>query len=88
MKLSGIHDESAFVCWVPFTLMKGDVVIAAIKSQMRKTTHKYGIEVPTRVEHAYRLTTFGKQIQNNFEWRNTLRCDAIEPEMTNVGHCV
>ena len=75
-------------CWVPFTLMKGDVVIAAIKSQMRKTTHKYGIEVPTGVEHAYRLTTFGKQIQNNFEWRNTLRCDAIEPEMTNVGHCV
>ena len=64
VKLSGIHDESAFVCWVPFTLMKGDVVIAAIKSRIRKTAHKYGIEVPTRVEHAYQLTTFGKQIQN------------------------
>jgi hypothetical protein len=43
---------------------------------VRKTTHKYGIEVPTSVEHAYRIDT----ANGNTFWR-----DAIKLEMVNVG---
>jgi len=47
--------ESAFRWWVPYTLRKRDMIISAVKAHVRKTTHKYGIEIPTRVEHAKRL---------------------------------
>ena len=56
-KARGISDEPAFAWWVPYTLKKRDVIIVAIKSRIRKTTHKYGIEIPTSVEHAYRIDT-------------------------------
>ena len=43
---------------------------------MRKTTHKYGIEIPRNVEHVFEID----ETNNNHFWR-----DAIEKEMLNVG---
>ena len=76
VKARGIHEEPAFAWWVPYTLRKRDVIIAAIKSRIRKTTHKYGIEVPTSVQHAYDIDL----ANGNTFWR-----DAIKLGMTNVG---
>jgi hypothetical protein len=50
-----IADEPAFAWWVPYTLFKCDIILSKIKARIRKTTHKYGVEIPTSVKHAYRL---------------------------------
>ena len=39
-KARGIDSEPAFVWWVPYTLRKRDVIISAVRSRVRKTTHK------------------------------------------------
>ena len=75
-KARGIADEPAFAWWVPYTLRKRAVILSAVKHRVRKTTHKYGIEVPTSVEHA-------RQIDRNNG--NTLWIDALKKEMHNVG---
>ena len=50
--------------------------MSSIKKRIRKTTHKYGMEIPTSIEHAYQIDSKNK---NHF-WRNT-----IQKEMTNIG---
>ena len=75
-KARGIADEPAFSWWVPYTLRKRDVIISKVKSRIRKTTHKYGIEMATSVGHAYEID----KGNGNTLWR-----DAIKKEMTNVG---
>ena len=72
----GIEDEPAFAWWVPYTLRKRDIIISKVKARIRKTTHKYGIEVPRSVEHAKEL-----DIKN----KNSLWQDAIDKEMHNIG---
>ena len=47
-------------------MRKRDVILSAIKSRIRKNTHKYGIEIPTSIEHGHRLDN---ENGNNF-WRN------------------
>jgi hypothetical protein len=42
----GIQDEPAFAFWVPYTMRKRDVIVSAIKSRLKKTSQKYGIEMP------------------------------------------
>ena len=42
----GIDKGPAFEWWVPHTLKKRQVILAALKKRTRKTTHKYGIEIP------------------------------------------
>jgi hypothetical protein len=71
-----IDDEPAFKWWVPYTICKRDVIISAVKSRARKTTHKYGDELPTSVAHAKRLDA---QNGNN-RWITTLQL-----EMTQLG---
>ena len=51
----GISNEPAFAWWVPYTLRKQEVILAAVKNRIRKTTHKYGIKIPRDVEHAYEI---------------------------------
>ena len=51
----GISDKPAFCWWVPYTLKKKDAIISAVNITVRKGTHKYGIEIPTGVEHAIEL---------------------------------
>jgi hypothetical protein len=75
-KARGIADEPAFVWWVPYTLRKRDVILSAVKSRIRKTTHKYGIEVPTTLKHAYAID---KRDGTSF-WKA-----AVEKEMHNIG---
>ena len=54
-------------------------ILAALKKRIRKTTHKYGIEIPTSVEHAFELD---RKNGNNL-WK-----DALEMEMYNIGVAV
>lgn len=75
-KSRNIDDEAAFIWWVPYTLRKRDRIIASINSRVRKTTHKYGIEVPTSQAEAYRIDR---------ENGNTFWTDAIRKEMANVA---
>ena len=57
-------------------MWKRGVIISALKSRIRKTTHKYGIEIPTSIEHGHRLD---KENGNNF-W-----IDANATKIHNVG---
>ena len=70
------QNEPAFAWWVPYTLRKREVILAAVKNQIRKTTHKYGIEEPRDVEHAHEI-----DLRNG----NTMWRDALKKEMYNVG---
>ena len=51
-------------------------MLAALKKRIRKTTHKYGIEIPTSVEHAFELD---RKNGNNL-WK-----EALEMEMYNIA---
>ena len=70
-KARDIADEAAFIWWVPYTLRKRDVILSAVNTRIRKTSHKYGIEIPTSVEHAYKLDLKNK---NNF-WRDSIKLE-------------
>ena len=60
----------------PICFEKRDYFILAVKSRVRKTTHKYGIEIPKSREEAFR---FDKKNGNSF-------CsDALQKEMTNIA---
>ena len=72
----GISNEPAFAWWVPYTLRKREVILAGVKNRIRKTTPKYGIEIPKDVEHAHRIDSRN----GNTMWR-----DALKKEMYNVG---
>ena len=72
----GIDDEPAFKWWVPYTLRKRDTIISTVKARLKVSTHKYGVEVPTSIEHGKRLDK---------ENGNTLWADALTKEMTNVS---
>ena len=45
----GISNEPAFAWWVPYTLRNREIILAVVKNLIRKTTHKYGIEIPKDV---------------------------------------
>jgi len=75
-KARNISNEPAFAWWVPYTLRKRDVILSAVRKRVRKTSKKYGIEIPTTVEHAYELD----RKNGNTMWR-----DALQLEMYNVG---
>jgi hypothetical protein len=75
-KARGIDDEVAFAYWVPYTLRKRDAIIGAVKSRAKKTTHKFGIELPNNVAHAHEIDAKN----GNTYWR-----DALDLEMHNVG---
>ena len=75
-KATGIDHEPAFAWWVPYTLRKRDVIIAAVKHRIRRTTHKYGIVIPIDLNHAKRLD---KENGNDY-WMQ-----ALKTEMKDVG---
>ena len=75
-RVRGISNEPAFAWWVPYTLRKREVILAVVKNWIRKTTHKYGIEIPRDVEHAHEIDSRN----GNTMWR-----DAFKKEMYNVG---
>ena len=46
-KLDGEH---AFAWWAPYTLQKRDKIIAIVNSRVRKSTHKYELEILSSAE--------------------------------------
>ena len=74
-KVCGIHDKPVCAWWSPYILKKRNTIIASVKHCIRKTTHKYGVEIPTSGEHAMELD----RTNNNTMWR-----DALTTEMYNV----
>ena len=75
-KERNIDDEPDFAWWLPYTLLKRDRIISAVKLRVRKATHKFGIEIPTSTEHCKRLDK---------ENGNTLWMDSVIKQMTDVG---
>ena len=75
-KARGISTEPVLIWWVRHTLRKRDVIISSVKSRIFRTTHKYGTEIPTSIEHARKLD----EANGNDFWRK-----AIKKEMMNVG---
>ena len=74
-KSRGIDDEAAFIWSMPHILRKRNVIISAVKMRLRKTTHKYSINIPTSVEHAMEID----RRNGNTMWR-----DALALKMFNV----
>lgn len=66
----GIVEEPASCWWIPYTLRRRDRVIASINKRI-----KYDVEVPTSIEHAYRINHANK----NSLWRDT-----VNREMGNL----
>ncbi len=60
---------------MPYVLRKRDVIILAVNSRVHKTSHKYGIKVPSSAKHAIEIDRKNK---------NTLWQDALAKEMGNV----
>ena len=75
----GIQHEPAFAWWVPYTMRKRDVIVAAIKSRIKRTTHKYGIEMPMTA----RTTEEAVRIAKELDRKNgdTFWMDALNKEM-------
>ena len=64
-----IQDEPEFVWWVPYTLRKRDRIIAGDNSRVYKSSHKYGIEIPTSIKHAEEIDYRNK---NTF-WKDDIK---------------
>ena len=75
-KARNIDTEPAFRWYVPFTLKKMDLIIAAVRSRLKAKSHKYGIKVPRDEAHAYEIDAKN---------RNTLWQNAHKKEMYNVS---
>jgi hypothetical protein len=75
-KARGLSSEPAFAWWISNTIRRRNAILSAVKGRVKKTTHKYGIEIPTSVEHAKKLDAANG---------NTLWMDALKKEMYNVG---
>ena len=76
-KARGIADKPEFAWWVPYTLRRRDIILSNIKALIRKTTHKYGIQIPTSLDNTNAIIN---RKNNNTLWR-----DALATEMTEVG---
>ena len=74
-KTMKIHDEPAFLWWVPHVLRKASRLLSKVKTLYHKNNLKFGIEVPKSIRDAILLD---KENGNTF-WQ-----DAINKEMTNV----
>ena len=75
----GIQDEPAFAWWVPYTMRKRDVIVAAIKSRLKKTSHKYGIEMPMPARNTEEAVWNAQELDRKNG--NTFWMDALSKEM-------
>ena len=71
-----IDHEPAFVWRVLYMLKKRKVIVSSMNARVQKTNHKYGIKIPSSVEHSYQID----DCNCNSMWR-----DALKKEMYNVG---
>ena len=75
----GIQDEPAFAWWVPYTVRKRDVIVAGIKSRLKKTSHKYRIEMPMHAPSTEEAVRNAKELDRRNG--NTFWMDALSKEM-------
>ena len=57
------------------TMPERDMILSNIPAQIRKTTHKYGMEIPTRIENALEID---RSNNNTLFWKNTLAKEMME----------
>ena len=70
-----ISNKPVFSWWIPHTLQKCESIVASVRSRATKTSHKYGVRIPTSIKHAIQL-----DCENN----NTLWRDSIDLEMKTI----
>jgi hypothetical protein len=70
-----ISSEPAFSWWVPFTMKKRGMIIAAVHKRYTSRTHKFGVELPRSVQEALAIDAK----TNTTYWK-----DAIDLEIKNV----
>jgi hypothetical protein len=75
-KARGIDNEPAFAWLVPSTIRRRNAILSAVKERFQKKNHKFGIALPTSINHARELDTVH---ENNF-WM-----EALQKEMVNIG---
>ena len=66
-----IDDEPGLCWWVPYILYKRDRIIAAVNTRVLKVTRKYGIEVPTSMDHVKSID----EINGNILWMDAINKD-------------
>jgi len=70
-----IEHEPAFSWWIPYTMSKRDTIFSSITHRLRKTTQKYGIEIPSNLANADNIDTHNG---------DTLWQKSVSKEMSNV----
>jgi len=75
-----IQDEPVFAWWVPYDMRKRDIIVSMLKSRVRWTTHKYGIEMPAPGRDII-------QNANDLDHKNGDTCwmDSLAKEMRNLN---
>ncbi len=68
----GIQNEPAFSWWVPYVMQKRDVIVSAVKSRIKKTTHKYGVEMPVPGKDVVQNAIDFDRHNGNTLWRDSL----------------
>ena len=56
----GIAEEPAFCWWIPYTLRSRNRIIPTVNKRIKRVSHKYGVELPISIEHAYRIDRANK----------------------------
>jgi hypothetical protein len=76
----GIQDEPAFAWWVPYVMRKRDIIVSMVNSRVRRTTHKYGIEMPAPGRDIVQ-----KAIDLDRKNGDTFWMDSLAKEMRNLN---
>ena len=66
--LNNLTQEPAFRWLVPFVLKKRERILKKVKSKYWSTSHKYGLELPKRVSHAWEID---RRLGTDF-WRKAI----------------
>lgn len=75
----GLSTQPAFAWWVPYVMRKRDAIVKAVNSRVRRTSHKYGVEMPRPGKD-----TVQDAIDIDRRNGNTLWQDALKKEMSNL----
>ena len=63
-----IYKEPDFHWWVPYTLLKIDMIVSAVNARAKRVTHNYGIEVTRTVKEALAFD----DPNGNYLWQDSL----------------
>jgi hypothetical protein len=72
---NGIQEQPTFAWWIPYVMKKRARIINKVRPKYWERTHKYGLEVPKRIEDAKRID----EENGDTQWQ-----DVVTKEMKNV----